>query len=209
MLMPTSIETYIQSFSPAAHPVLEKILQEERLRNDIRPSIGPTTGHFLYTLVQATNAKKILEFGTCLGYSAIYMGLALKNTGGHLTTIELDENLCIEAQHYIEEAGLEKIIEVICGDAALITKSLTGPYDMILQDSDKSLYTSLLPECLRLVKKQGVILADDTLFLPMGIPEQFSQPTHQYNQTVFSNPDLVSTILPIGDGLTLSVKQKN
>ena len=79
-------------------------------------------------------------------------------------------------------------LEVIQGDAEQIIQSLEGPFDLILQDSDKALYTKLLETCIGLVRLHGVLVADDALFKPRGIAEKFSDPIHQHNQMVFSDP---------------------
>jgi predicted O-methyltransferase YrrM len=95
---------------------------------------------------------------------------------------------------------------LILGDASAVIAQLEGPFDMILQDSDKALYPLLLDRCVDLTREYGVIIADDALFKPRGIPDKFSAPVHRYNELVFADPRLLSTILPIGDGITVSVK---
>lgn len=200
------ITEYIQSFITFNNNQLKEIEKEAQHRNDIRPSVGPEVGKLLSLLIKSTNAQRVLEFGTCLGYSTIWLGQALKETGGKLISIEFDKELYKTTKRNVEEAGLSEVVDVLLGDANKIVDSLQGSFDMILQDSDKALYKPMLEKCIKLTRKNGLILADDVLFKPMGIPEKFSKPMHEYVETIFSDSRLYSTILPIGDGLAVSTK---
>lgn len=157
-------------------------------------------------LIRTIDAKKVLEFGTCLGYSTIWIAHALRVTGGKLISIEKNPDLCEDTKRNIELAGLSGVVKVICGDASVVAEQLNETFDIILQDSGKPLYTVMLERCISLVRKGGLIIADDTLFRPMGMPEQLSAPVHKYNETVFADNRLYTTILPIGDGITISTR---
>ncbi len=197
---------YIEGFLSIENMQIERLAKEDKDRNDIQPCVGLHTGKLLSLLIRLINAKKVLEFGTCIGYSAIWMGEALKSTGGKLISVEYNEKLYYEAKKNIERAGLSSVIELIHGDASQVAKELEGEFDIILQDSSKPLYTEMLDKCIELTRKNGLIIADDTLFKPMGIPVKFSEPMDRYNKMVFSDKRIYSTILPIGDGATISVK---
>ncbi len=123
-----------------------------------------------------------------------------------MVSIEYKDDLFEETKTNIAHAGLADVVELIKGDASVVVEQEHGPFDMILQDSDKNLYPLLLERSIVLTRKLGVIVADDTLFKPRGIPAVFSEPMHDYNQRVFADKRLYSTILPIGDGVTISVK---
>lgn len=204
--MEDAVIRYIESFIRPPL-LLEELDREYDTRSGIQPSIGPITGAVLRWLVLALPVRQALEFGTCLGYSTIILANALRQTGGHLTAVELRHDLVEETRHNLSQAGLTDVVTLIEGDAAAVLPALPGPFDLILQDSDKALYTRLLEDCLEKLRPGGVLAADDTLFLPMGIPEKFSQPVDGYNRRVFSDPRLESVILPVGDGLTLSWKR--
>lgn len=197
---------YIEGFLRIDNEQIKQLAKEDNERNDIQPCVGLHTGKLLSLLIKLINAKRVLELGTCIGYSAIWIGEALKSTGGKLISVEYDEKLYYEAKINVEKAGLSSVIELIHGDASLVAKELEGDFDIILQDSNKSLYPDMLDKCIELTRKNGLIVADDTLFKPMGIPEKFSEPMDRYNKIVFSDKRLYSTILPIGDGATVSVK---
>ena len=203
------VEEYISAFITPASPQLACIDVLEDQWEDVRPSVGLEVGNFLNLLVHLTHAQRVLELGTSMGYSAIWLASALKETGGRLVTVECRRDLYELAQENIRAAGLADWVEVVHGDAEQVVQSLEGPFDLILQDSDKALYPKLLENCIGLVRKHGILVADDALFKPRGIPEKFSAPVHQYNQMVFSDPRLSSAILPIGDGVVVSVKREN
>jgi len=199
-------EEYIHGFIDLDSPHLDKIEAEEKQCMNIQPSVGLEVGKLLGLLVRSIQAKCVLELGTCLGYSTVWLASALKKTGGKLVSVEYNQGLYQITKHNLEVAGLLDRVDLICGDAGQVVPSLEGPYDLILQDSAKELYPTLLEDCIRLLRPFGLLAADDALFLPKGIPEKFSAPVHRYNQLVFADRRLYSTILPIGDGLVLSVK---
>ncbi|MDV3426722.1 MAG: O-methyltransferase [Bacillota bacterium] len=200
------VTAYIENFITLDNNQLNEIMKQDEERNDIQPSIGLETGKLLGLLIRSINAKKVLEFGTCLGYSTIWIAQALKETGGKLISVEYSKNLYETAKRNVELAGLSEVVDLILGDASEVIDMMDGPFDIILQDSDKSLYSEMLEKCIKLTRKNGLIIADDVLFKPMGIPEKFSEPVHRYVKQIFADKRLYSTILPIGDGLAISTK---
>lgn len=200
------ITEYIDSFIDFDNKQLEEICKQEEKRNDIRPSIGLETGRLLGLLIRSMQAKRVMEFGTCLGYSTVWIAQALKETGGKLISVEYDKELYETTKKNIEVAGLSDVVDLRLGDASKIINEVEGPFDIILQDSDKALYVPMLEKCIELTRKNGLIIADDVLFKPMGIPEIFSKPMDEYVKKVFSDKRLYTTILPIGDGAAISTK---
>jgi predicted O-methyltransferase YrrM len=212
------IDSYIANFITLDNSSLTAVSEQERVRVNVRPSIGPEVGQFLGLLIRLIQAKRVLEFGTSLGYSAIWLGEALRTTGGRLISIEREEELYRQAQKNLAAAGLSDVVELVLGDARTVVETLEGPFDLIFQDSDKRLYPVLLEKCIELTRDYGcieltrdygLIVADDALFKPLGRPDPVSEPIHLYNQKVFSDERLYSTLLPVGDGVILSVKLKN
>jgi predicted O-methyltransferase YrrM len=203
------IDSYIANFIALDNSTLTSVSEQERIRVNVRPSIGPEVGQFLGLLIRLIQAKRVLEFGTSLGYSAIWLGEALRSTGGRLISIEREEELYRQAQKNLAAAGLSEVVELVLGDARTVVETLEGPFDLIFQDSDKRLYPVLLEKCIELTRDYGLIVADDALLKPMGRPDPLSEPIHLYNQKVFSDDRLYSTLLPVGDGVTLSVKRQS
>lgn len=200
------ITEYIQSFITIDNRQINEIIKQDEVMNGIQPYVGIEVGKLLGLLIRSNSAKRVLEFGTCLGYSTVWIAQALKETGGRLTSVEYREDLYEITKRNIELAGLSEVVELILGDASEVINTFEGPFDIILQDSDKSLYSPMLEKCISLTRKNGLIIADDVLFKPMGISEKFSEPVHEYLKKVFSDKRLYNTILPIGDGLAISMK---
>lgn len=202
----SKITEYIESFITLDNKQLNEIVKQDEERNDIQPFVGVEAGRLLGLLIRSNNAKRVLEFGTCLGYSTVWMAQALEETGGKLISVEYRKDLYEATKRNIELAGLSKVVELIWGDANEVINMVDGPFDIILQDSDKSLYSPMLEKCISLTRKNGLIIADDVLFKPMNITEKFSEPVHQYVKKIFADKRLYSTMLPIGDGVAISVK---
>ena len=203
----SKINNYINSFLSTDNPVLNRITSEYKTRTDVSPCIGLQIGRYLSWLIELTNAKRVVEFGTCLGYSTVVLAEAVRKNNGMLTAIESSKNHVKETSRNIKEAKLEKYVKLINGNAKTEFEKCDGVFDFILQDSLKAIYPNMLNICIEKIKPGGIIVADDTLFKPMEIKEKFSNFMHKYNELVFSNQKLFSTILPIGNGLTISIKK--
>jgi|AGTN01.3.fsa_nt_gi Predicted O-methyltransferase len=164
----------------------------------------------LKLLVRLTGARNVLEIGTSIGYSTLTMASAVKTLNGRITTIEYDQQTARQAIKNFEREGVNDIIEVVVGDAREIVPKMQGTFDLIFQDvGDKGLYQVLLDDCIRLLKPGGLLLAEDTLFPVMdlhGMRPATLQSIHRFNEFVAGSPYLESTILPIGDGLTVAMK---
>ncbi len=200
-------QQYIRSFLSYDNPALPDMEIQEKTWADTRSFIEPEVAKIICLLIRTMEAKKVLEMGTCIGYSGIWMSEALKQTGGKLTTIEYDEILIKEAKHNFKKAGITDQVDLIEGDILKTTSSFdNNSFDMVVQDSKKSLYPGLLEECIRITRTGGMIIADDTLYRPKGITEKLSAHTHRYNEMVFNDKRLYSTIINVGDGITISLK---
>ncbi|MBN1114623.1 MAG: O-methyltransferase [Oligoflexia bacterium] len=209
LIISRTVDEYIKSFTrPDSGTLeLERFSSQDLTISDVRSYIEPETGKFINLLIHVTRAQRVLEIGTCTGYSAIWFGEALKKTGGRLYTVEHDIQLVNEAVVNIREAGLEDTVEIIHEDAFKALAGFEdGFFDIIFQDVKKALYVSLHGECVRLIKPGGLIIADDTLFKPLNVYYKFGEQTDAYNRLVFADKRLYSAIVPIGEGLTLSVK---
>ncbi len=203
--MQDKINSYIDSFISYPNQILKELEIAHQERINVQPNITKQGARLLSWFIILKDAKNVLEIGTCLGYSAIWAGEALKKTKGKLTTIEIDERFVKENVVNIEKAGLADRIEVIAGDAIEVVKDLKDKYDIIIIDSNKPLYNKVIDSCINLLNPKGIIYADDTLFLPMGFKDRLAKPMDQYNHYVIKHPLLETTILPVGDGITISV----
>jgi caffeoyl-CoA O-methyltransferase len=116
---------------------LRRLLGEMDAKGHQYLSVPRTDGEFLRLLIKATRARNVLEVGTSHGYSAIWMGLGLEETGGRLTSIEIDAARHDLARRHLSEAGLSQRVTLIKGDAHVEVTKLDGPFDFVFLDADK------------------------------------------------------------------------
>jgi len=167
----------------------------------------------LQVLFKITRPRKVLEIGTSIGYSTVSMASIVKEYGGKITTIERDEHVAEQAIKNFERFGVSENIEVKIGDAQEILPQMeSDKFDVIFQDvGDKRLYPVLFDDCIRILKSNGLLLAEDTLFPVMDRFKQHHKELvaaiNKFNEIVTKDPDLESTILSIGDGLTIAIKK--
>ncbi len=191
---------------------LQKI-KEKALEEHI-PIIMDDTLEVVDKILKGTKPKKILEIGTAVGYSAMCFSEYLQEDG-IIDTIERDEERIAEAKVNIEKVGVAEKINILEGDAVEILPTLTGKYDMIFIDAAKGKYPFFLKEALRMLEKDGVILADNILYkgYVMSDYNKHKQRTavrnlREYIHEVTEDPNLETEILEVGDGLAIS-KFKN
>ena len=125
-------------------------------------SVPPDDGKVLRLLAEATGARNIVEIGTSNGYAALWFCVALRTTGGKLTTFEIDPERVLLALENFERAGVTKLVKVIQGDAHKTVTNLKEPIDIVFLDADKGGNLDYLNKLLPLVREGGLILAHDT-----------------------------------------------
>ena len=202
------ITEYIRSFLAYDNPVLPGMEDQKKTWADTRSFIEPEVARLICLLIRLTGAKKVLELGTCIGYSGIWFAESLKATGGRLTTIDYDQKLIAEAKENFKKASVAEYIELIEADITdALPKFADNSFDIVMQDAKKSLYPNLLEDCIRVTRPGGIIVADDALYRAKGITEKLSAHTHRYNEMVFADKRLYSTMVNAGDGLTISIKR--
>jgi predicted O-methyltransferase YrrM len=155
-------ETYFRQFVPARDALLRE-LEKEAQREEI-PIVGPMVGELLYILARAMQAGRILELGTATGYSTIYFANACSAPGGRVITLEIDQDMADRARVNMKKAGLDHLVEIRVGDALEEIAALQGPFDLIFLDIEKVDYIRTLPHCLRLLRKGGLLVADNIGF---------------------------------------------
>src|SRR6185369_5480012 len=136
-IVPDAVERYLASLNRAGDSVLEDIARAGQSRN--LPLVDPEVGALLRVLTTAVRATRILEIGTAIGYSGIWMAGALP-PAGMLLTMEVDEARVREARENFARAGLSDRVNVIAGNAQRLLAKVSGPFDLIFQDGDKRLY---------------------------------------------------------------------
>lgn len=205
------IEDYIRGLIPDKTGKLKE-LETYALENHV-PIIHPEVGQFLRVVIKSHNVKKILEVGCAIGYSACLMAQAA-GEGSHITTIERDDEMYEKAADNISSMGLDKNITILKGDALEILDTIEGEYDMIFLDAAKGHYDHFLPNCLRVLKKGGIIVGDNVLFRGMVASKELVirrkitivKRMRKYLQHISNMTQLETVVLPIGDGVAFSCK---
>lgn len=214
MITEERISTFISSFDTGNTPFLEELEQYAR-KTDV-PIIRPQVQNLLKLLLAIKEPKAILEVGTAIGFSALLMS-EYAPRDCHITTIEKYEVRIPIARENFKKAGKEKAITLLEGDAAQILKELTGSYDMIFMDAAKGQYIHFLPDILRLLPRGGILISDNVL--QDGDVLQSRYAVTRRDRTIHSrmreylyelkhHEELQTDILPIGDGVTISVKKE-
>ncbi len=211
MIIDERITTFIHSLETPESPLLEEI--EERALADHVPIIRKETQSFLKVLLQIERPGSILELGTAVGFSALLMS-AYAPEGCHITTIENYEKRIPIARENFRRAGKE--ITLLEGDALEVMRNLEGPFDLIFMDAAKAQYIHYLPEALRLLEEGGVLVTDNVLQDGDVMESRFA--VERRNRTIHKrmreylyqlkhDERLLTSILPLGDGLAVSVKK--
>ena len=177
------------------------------------PIIQKEVRCFLGTLLKYKAPKNILELGTAIGYSSIFFSGYIQS-GGKITTLEREDDYYAIATENIKKAGKEGIISVIKGDAFETVKNLTDTYDMIFMDANKSMYKYYTDTLLPRLNKGGIIVCDNILYKGMVSSDELAprkQNTiilnlREFLDYISHHPGLETSIIPIGDGVSVSVK---
>ncbi len=214
MVVDERLVTYINSLDQGNTEILD-IIEREALDSYV-PIIRKEMQSFLKLLLAMQKPKRILEVGTAVGFSAILMA-EYDPEACEITTIENYEKRIPIAKENFKRAGKEDQITLIEGDAAEVLKQLSEPYDMIFMDAAKGQYIHFMPDILRLLKTGGVLVSDNVLQDGDIIESHFA--VIRRNRTIYKRmreylyelthrDDLVTAVLPIGDGITVSTKIK-
>lgn len=207
---------YITEFLRAEIPERSGILKEleDYAEKNSVPIVQPETAKLLETLMCLKRPARILEVGCAIGYSAILMANYLAECGS-ITTLEWDAETAEIARKNIEKAGLSDKITVICNDAKEVLPTLTGEYDVIFLDGPKAHYIYMLNDCIRLLKKGGMIISDNILYKGMVADDEhvirrkitIVKRLRRFISAQMQRNELETVILPVGDGVTVAVKK--
>lgn len=215
MIVDERMVTYIRSLEVPESAVIDAI-EQEALRDRV-PIIRKEMQSFLKVLLMIKRPMRILEVGAAVGFSSILMSEYMPE-GGHITTIENYDKRIPIARANFKRAGKEEQIDLIEGDALEVMHGLEGPYDLIFVDAAKGQYIHYLPEVMRLLGIDGVLVSDNVLQEGDIIESRFA--VERRNRTIHSrmreylyelkhHDQLQTSIIPLGDGVALSVKRSD
>lgn len=206
------IEEYLRGLIPETEGRLRE-LEKFAERNGV-PIAQKETIKFLEFMVSMKKPLRILELGTAIGYSAIVMYEAA-GTDPHITTVERNEEMIKFAKDNIRDFNLEKKIIIEEGDCLEVLEKLNEPYDLIFMDAGKGHYNHFLPHCLRLLKDDGIIIADNVLFRGMVASDELVKRRkitivkrmRTYLDLVSQDNKLVTSVIPMGDGIAVTKRR--
>jgi len=201
-VMIPNLEEYFRKFVTSEDSFLSE-LETEALKEEI-PIIGPVVGELLSILVTATQAKRILELGTAIGYSTVFLAKGCEAVNGKVITLEMSPGLAERARANFRKKGIEERTEVMIGDAREMMLNMNEPFDFIFLDIDKDHYLGVLDQCHRLLKRGGLLFVDNIGF----------KDADNFNQAIFDHPGWRSVHLlsflpfhsPEKDGLCLALR---
>ena len=213
MIVDERIITFINSMDTENSEILETI-EQEALAADV-PIIRREMQSFLEVLLLMKKPMRVLEVGTAVGFSALLMSDYLPE-GGHITTIENYEKRIPIARENFRRAGKEDKITLIEGDATEVLAEMEGTFDFIFMDAAKGQYIHYLPNVLRLLSDGGCLVSDNVMQDGDIIESRFA--VERRNRTIHARmreylyelkhrEDLVTSIIPLGDGVAVSIKQ--
>jgi len=172
--------------------VLDRVARE----HETYLNVPMLDGRALRLLTEAVDAKHVVEIGTSTGYSGLWFCLALESTGGHLTTFEIDHGRALMARGHFHEAGVDKLVTIVEGNAHENVTKVKGPVDVAFIDADKEGYVDYLRKVLPLVRPGGLILAHNLDMAP------------DYVKAVTTNPDLETIFYMEGNALGVTLKKR-
>lgn len=212
MIVEERLVTFINSLGTGNTEILETI--EKEAIADYVPIIRKEMQQFLKTLLAIKRPERILEVGTAVGFSSILMA-EYNPVPCRITTIENYEKRIPTALENFRRAGYEEKITLLPGDAAEVLKTLTEPYDFIFMDAAKGQYIHFMPEIMRLLGKDGVLVSDNVLqdgdiieshFVVTRRNRTIHRRMRDYLYELTHMEELVTSVLPIGDGITVSTR---
>lgn len=201
---------YIRDTLPQTKGLIREM--EDYAKEFSVPISQPESIRFLEIIIKIANAKRILEIGSAIGYSAIRMSLA---NDSFVTTVELSEKMADIAEKNIEKAGLSDRVTLIRGDGREILPKLEGEFDLIFVDAAKGQYSEFFRESQRLLKNGGIMVSDNVLYKGMTATDELLvhrkitlvRRLRAYLEMLKENKDFSTALLPIGDGMALSFKE--
>jgi caffeoyl-CoA O-methyltransferase len=200
--MISDLEEYFRGFVPRQDQVLLEL--ERQAQSEGIPIVGPLVGELLFILARTTGARAILELGTAIGYSAIFLARGCEPVAGKVLSLEFDPQMAAQARANLQRAGLSEQVEVREGEALQLMAAMSGPIDLIFLDIDKESYLPALDQAQRLLRRGGLLIADNTGFAGAD----------SFNQAIMARPEWCAAPLlcflprhsPEHDGLTLAVR---
>lgn len=211
MIVTEAVRAYIDSSRPQPDAVLAEM--EEQGRRDGIPIAVPETGRLLHVLARARGARRVIEVGTAIGVSTLYLARALP-ADGKVVSFEIDEQRQRAAREYLDRAGVLDRTDLRLEDARQGLRQLEGTFEMAFIDGVKTEYGEYFESLLPLLAP-GAVLAVDNVLMGGAVAEGRSDGrwseqqiagARAFNERLLSHPQLTGTITPVGDGVLVAVR---
>ena len=212
MFYPFELEKYLEDLLPPRDELLremERVSLEETI-----PVVTPAVGHYLELMIEISQARSILEIGTAIGYSTMYLARGARKTGGKVLTIDMNKDRLERAVKYLDKAGLGDLVEFYPENALKYLPGLDRTFDFIFIDAAKGEYPEYLDLLSPLVSKGGLLVMDNVLFRGWVVPGAVFD--SKYDRMVASMRYFLAklnglsgftvSVLPFGDGLAIARK---
>jgi len=207
MIVNPPIEEYLKQLLPRRDPIL---LEMESFGYSINfPILGPLVGTILLQLTTAIGAKRVLELGSGFGYSAYWFSLGIPEDGKIFCT-DLSVKNKEKAENYFQRAGFENKLQFMVGDALEILSGLNGEFDIILNDVQKTKYPDVFEPAVKKLRRGGILVTDNVLRKGNVVSESEDENVvaiQRYNKMMFGSESVISSVLPVRDGLGICVKK--
>ena len=202
-----SVESYMHMLLPQRDQVLTEI--ETLASNHGIPIVGPAVGRFLFLLARLVAAKHVFEMGSAVGYSTIWLARAVGENGTVYFTDTGEEN-ARQARTYFNKARVSKQVKLLIGDAVQLIDTVKGNFDLIFIDLDKKQYPEAFAKAYPRLRHGGLLVTDNVLLLGLvaesNIEDTTIESVREFNRLLYSKDDLFTTILPIRDGVSVSLR---
>ncbi len=200
------IEQYLKDITPDRDSVLTEM--EDYAQRTGFPIVGPLVGRLLFLLAASTHAKRILELGSGFGYSAYWFARATGEDARIICT-DREQNNAQRAQEWFARGCIEEKITFHVGDALAVLAAAEGEFDIIFNDIDKHSYPKALALGIPKLRRGGLFISDNVLWKGRVLsdkPDEATAGILTFNRRLYSMPELFSTIIPLRDGVSVSIK---
>ena len=202
-----TVDQYVTNLMPDRDEVLtemEQIAKEQSIS-----IIGPLVGRLLYQMAVMIGARRVFEMGSAIGYSTIWLARAV-GPEGKVYYSDGSESNAARARTFLERAGLADRVEVQVGDALDLLRASEGTFDMIFNDVDKQDYPQVFDMAWSRIRQGGLLITDNALWggrVAEPSDDEWTRAIQEYNKKAYGSDDIWTTLIPLRDGVAISVKQ--
>lgn len=201
-----TVKDYMDSLLPQRDEVLSE-MERFAAKHGI-PIVGPSVGRVLFLLAKLVSARHVFEMGSAVGYSTVWLARGVGEKGTVYFT-DTDEGNAKLAASYFQRAGVSKQVRLLIGDALQLIDTVEGDFDIIFNDVDKDEYPLAFSKAYPRLRRGGLLVSDNVLWygrVAKRNRDALTEGVREFNRLIYSTDDLFTTILPIRDGISVSLK---